>query len=142
MSPAIESPVLAVETAEEFKQRIFDVLSDFEKQQDKTILLSSDLDLKPLEEPSGLSRIPITWPIQDLNMFYILDAPPCSDIPEHAHQSDIFRLVMEGDLEINGIEVKAGIWMLVTKGTQYSISSKTGYKALVAYKDVCEVTGW
>ena len=31
--------------------------------------------------------------------------------------------------------------MVVPKGTKYSISSTNGYKALVAYKNVCEVTG-
>jgi hypothetical protein len=49
--------------------------------------------------------------------------------------------VIEGELVINGVEVKAGTWMVVPKGTLYSITSKTGYKALVAYKDLCEVTG-
>jgi hypothetical protein len=49
--------------------------------------------------------------------------------------------VIEGELVINGTEVKAGTWMVVPKGTLYSITSKTGYKALVAYKDLCEVTG-
>jgi hypothetical protein len=137
MPIATQTPVLAVETADDFKQRTHEVLSV----QDKGILLSSSLNLKPLAEPSGLTRTPITWPIQDLNMFYLLDAPPCTDVPQHAHQSDIFRLVIEGELVINGTEVKAGTWMVVPKGTLYSITSKTGYKALVAYKDLCEVTG-
>ena len=64
------------------------------------IVLSSQLELKPLAEPSGLTRTPITWPLQDLNMFYVLEAPPCTDVPKHAHQSDIFRLVIEVELEI------------------------------------------
>jgi hypothetical protein len=137
MPTATQTPVLAVETTHDFKQRTQEVLSAC----DQGILLSSRLNLKPLEEPSGLTRTPITWPVQNLNMFYLLDAPPCTDVPQHAHQSDIFRLVIEGELVINGIEVKAGTWMLVPKGTLYSITSQTGYKALVAYKDLCEVTG-
>jgi hypothetical protein len=131
------SPVLTVETVHAFQQRTQEVLSAH----DGGIVLSTDLDIKPLEEPSGLTRKPITWPVQNLNMFYLLDAPPCTEVPKHSHQSDIFRLVIEGELVINGITVKAGTWMLVPKGTLYSITSQTGYKALVAYKDQCEVTG-
>lgn len=137
MPATIESPVLAVESAQDFKKRTQDTLADTTG----GIVFSSELNLKPLAEPSGLTRTPITWPLQNLNMFYVLEAPPCSNIPRHAHQSDIFRFIIEGELEINGQTVKTGTWMVVPKGTKYSISSKTGYKALVAYKDLCEVTG-
>jgi hypothetical protein len=65
MPTATPTPVRAVETAHDFKQRTQDVLFA----QEQGILLSSRLNLKPLEEPSGLTRIPITWPVQDLNMF-------------------------------------------------------------------------
>lgn len=137
MPATIDTPVLAVESAQDFQKRTQDTLAET----NGGIVLSSELDLKALAEPSGLTRTPITWPLQDLNMFYVLDAPPCTDVPKHAHQSDIFRFVIEGELEINGHHVQTGTWMIVPKGTKYSITSKTGYKALVAYKDLCEVTG-
>jgi hypothetical protein len=94
-----------------------------------------------LAEPSGLTRTPITWPLQELNMFYVLEAPANTNIPTHAHANDVFRYILEGEMVINGLVVNAGMWFVVRKGTKYAVTSKAGYKSIVAYKDICEVTG-
>jgi hypothetical protein len=74
-------------------------------------------------------------------MFYVLDAPSDTSIPTHAHSGDVFRYILEGDFAINGQRVEPGTWMVVRKGTAYRVHSDTGYKAIVAYQNVCEVTG-
>lgn len=139
--PAIqETPVLAVETIQDFQHRLDTLLSQPDYAH-KDILLSTDFDLAPLAELSGLNRTPIPWPIDSLNMFYVLQAPPETHVPFHSHPSDVFRFILEGEMTLNGITVKAGMWCVVRKGTRYTVSSNDGYRSLVAYRDICEVTG-
>lgn len=129
--------VLAVETLPDFENRFVDAL----KGSYNSVILSTDFEIEPLKEPSGLSRLPIVWPVNQHNMFYVLEAPPNTDIPTHKHSGAVFRYIISGELYLNKMLIKAGMWCVVRKGTPYTVYSETGYTALVAYQDICEVTG-
>jgi hypothetical protein len=132
--------VLAVETLPEFQKRTADFLHALNATE-KGVILSTDFDVELLEEPSGLSRLPIVWPVNQHNMFYVLEAPPNTDIPTHKHSGAVFRYIISGELYLNKMLIKAGMWCVVRKETPYTVHSETGYTALVAYQDICEVTG-
>jgi mannose-6-phosphate isomerase-like protein (cupin superfamily) len=55
--------------------------------------------------------------------FFLTVAEPGAVVPSHSHQRDLFRVVVAGSITTNGIELKAGDWMFVPKGTPYNYSA-------------------
>jgi hypothetical protein len=82
-------------------------------------------------------KTPVAWPLLDYKLFYIVDVPPSTKISPHSHNEAVFRVLISGDLAINGIPIATGEWFVVDKDTQYSIATKGGYKALAGYVSIC-----
>lgn len=55
---------------------------------------------------------------------------PGTDVPKHAHDSPVVRVITHGDATVNGITYQAGDWMIIPAKLPYSISTKGGYQAL------------
>ena len=70
-------------------------------------------------------------------MFYIVTVPPGKKIDAHSHDEDVFRILIEGDLKINGRSVQPGEWFVVPKDVEYEIETANGYKTIAAYTSMC-----
>lgn len=89
-------------------------------------------------ESKQIKKIPIGWPLANYNMFYTVDVPEDTFIKPHSHDEDIFRLLIDGDLTINGVSIEKGEWFVVKAGTTYSIQTKNGYKSFAGYGMACQ----
>jgi len=63
---------------------------------------------------------------------------PGTDVPPHAHNSPVVRVITYGDATVNGVTYQAGDWMIIPAKLRYSISTKGGYKAL----GICHMWSW
>lgn len=104
----------------------------------KEIIVSTDFNVEQLSESGNIKKTPIVWPLHLYNMFYITEVPPNTSIPIHFHDEPVFRYVVKGDLEINGIKIQPETWFVVQKGVKYQIKTESGYTALVGYTSICQ----
>lgn len=89
-------------------------------------------------ESDQIKKTPIGWSLADYNMFYIVDVPANTFVSPHAHDEDIFRVLIDGDLTINGVSIDKGDWFVVKAGTTYSIRTENGYKSFAGYGHWCQ----
>lgn len=61
-----------------------------------------------------------------------------TDVPAHAHNSPVVRIITKGDATVNGILYNEGDWMIIPAKVRYSISTKNGYQAL----GICHMWSW
>ena len=124
-----------LETLASYTKRVEKFLPELEK---RKIIFSTDVKVTPFREDYGVKKTPLVWPLWDYKMFYLVEVPAGTQIPKHAHDEAVFRLVVEGSLTVNGKEVRAGTWFVVNKYVPYEIATETGYKALGGYTSICQ----
>jgi|GEM_PF-2213100 len=118
------------------------MLQDFAPEVDKhPILISRFLNVTPLKEGDGITKTPIVWPLIDYKMFYITAVPAKTKVDRHSHTENVFRLVISGELEINGQTVSSGEWFVVRRNTPYEIYTESGYQVLSGYGQACQTGG-
>lgn len=115
---------------------------EFEEQfKGKEIIISTDYEVAPYLENSGVVKTPIVWQMIDYHMFYIVDVPPNTTLPKHSHSESIFRVLISGSLTINGKTIdKPGTWYVVPAYTEYTITTQEGYMILSGYKSHCNTS--
>jgi hypothetical protein len=108
----------------------------------KPIVLSTEVNIATLWD-GDVEKTPIAWPLfNGYNMFYIVRVPPKKRVRRHSHDEDVFRLVVEGSLIINGhVRVKEGMWFVIRANTPYEIETETGYTAFSGYGAACITPG-
>ncbi len=67
----------------------------------------------------------------------LVSVEPNTKVAKHSHHEPTFRLIIEGSAIINGVEYKAGDWMVVPKDFPYDMETRIGYRALVEYGAKC-----
>lgn len=123
-----------VETLGQYVTRLESYLAQFEGQ---GIIFSMDCDVEPTTGTSGVVRTPVVWPLIDAKMFYLVAVPARTSIATHSHDEDVFRLVLEGALTVNGRAVEAGSWFVVRRNVPYSVETADGYRTLAGYGVAC-----
>jgi|GEM_PF-2278942 len=58
-------------------------------------------------------------------------------VDTHMHEEAIFRYVVDGEFELNGIKHKKDDWILVPGNTPYRVVSENGYTVLASYGVQC-----
>lgn len=103
------------------------------------LLLSRNVGMPVLLDgvDNKVVKTPVAWPLMGYNMFYVVDVPPDTTIPPHSHDEDLFRVLISGDLNINGVDIQIGEWFVVKSGSPYSIRTEGGYKSISAYRSIC-----
>jgi hypothetical protein len=126
------------ETLSNFMARIENTDLSF----DDGILLSRNVKIPVLLDgvDNEIVKTPIAWSLWDYKMFYIVDVPAGTEIAPHKHDESIFRVLISGDLEINGISIDIGEWFVVKAETIYSIKTTGGYKSLSGYQYQCRTS--
>jgi hypothetical protein len=113
-------------------------IEEYEDELDREIILSTDVDPEPLTDSLDIAKTPVVWPLMDAKMFYYTDVPPETEVPPHSHPEDIFRIVIDGSLTVNGHEIEEGMWFVVRSDTEYHVETEEGYDALASYTSVCQ----
>lgn len=71
--------------------------------------------------PEGFRKYQLPF-VFDKSQFFVTEAPANAEIPEHSHdEGDGIRFVVGGSVVYNGVELKAGDWMYIPKGSRYSL---------------------
>ena len=112
-------------------KRVKDALTKHGKKLGK-IYTSKDADMETIREelandkaaPGFLQfQLPVALgPNQDVIAFMTI-AEPGAVVPSHAHKVDSFRIIISGSAFYNGVELKAGDWMVVPAGESYSLTA-------------------
>lgn len=76
------------------------------------------------------------------NIDIITVVAPLTIIPEHKHDEPVMRYLLQGSLELNGVEYVEGDWVIVPANKLYGIQTKTGYKILSRYHEECAECNW
>lgn len=110
-------------------KRIKDALAKHGKKLGK-IYTSKDQDMdtirKELEHTNAAPgfkqfQLPVALgPNQDVLAFMTI-AEPGAVVPSHAHKVDVFRVIVSGSAFFNGVELKAGDWMVIPAGESYTL---------------------
>ena len=103
----------------------------------KKIITSNDFSIAPLTRDENIERTQIPWRLYERPMCYVITVKPKTEVPEHAHDEDVFRFVVNGQLVINDIFVKEGMWFVVRAKTPYRITTEDGYMVLAWYRMAC-----
>ena len=112
--------------------------ADLQIQDQGGIVVSDQVQIaRSLGGDPAIEKYPIAWPLYRHFMFYRVVVPAGKLVPLHSHEEDIFRLVIQGSLKVNNIAIEQGMWFVVRAGTEYEISTVSGYVALSAYKYIC-----
>lgn len=89
-------------------------------------------------EFEDVSNVSIPIDLSGLKHIRQITVPAGTDVPKHAHNSPVVRIITHGDATVNGITYQAGDWMVIPAKLPYSISTKGGYQAL----GICHMWSW
>jgi mannose-6-phosphate isomerase-like protein (cupin superfamily) len=81
--------------------------------------------------PPGFQQWQLPVKLSGETFFLLTVAEPGAVVPTHSHKRDLFRIVVSGSIITNGIELKAGDWMFVPKGVEYSFSAALNPGAII-----------
>jgi len=124
-----------LENLSDFTKRIEKLAPEFAK---KKLIISTELATRALKEDRGVRKTPVTWPLWDYKMFYIVDVPAKTTVPKHSHDEAVFRILISGSLTVNRVHIdEPGTWWVVPEFTEYEITTETGYKLLSSYVSHC-----
>ena len=70
--------------------------------------------------PGGFKKWQLPF-VMDKSQLFISIGSPDAKVPEHSHdEGDGIRFIMSGSIYYNGLELGAGDWMYIPKGSKYS----------------------
>jgi hypothetical protein len=88
-------------------------------------------------DDEDILKTPIGYPLFQKNMFYIVQVPAGKHVTPHSHDEDVFRVLISGDLTVNGVEIGIGEWFVVPASTPYEILTRNGYQVMSGYTSNC-----
>lgn len=88
----------------------------------------AQMDLRRASSPAGVKQwlVPITHcPKEDEReiLWFVSELDPHAKVPTHAHRHAHFRIIFAGSVKYGDIELKAGDWMAVPAGVEYSLEA-------------------
>jgi quercetin dioxygenase-like cupin family protein len=85
--------------------------------------------------PPGILSWQLPIELDERTFLFMTVAQPGAVVPSHSHKRDLFRIVISGSIILDNVELKAGDWMFVPKGTEYSYTAalNPGATTLHAY---------
>jgi mannose-6-phosphate isomerase-like protein (cupin superfamily) len=83
--------------------------------------------------PPGFAQWQLPVKLSGESFFFLTVAEPGAVVSTHSHKRDLFRIVVGGSIIYGGIELKAGDWMFVPKGVEYSFSAGLNPGAIIMH---------
>ena len=92
--------------------------------QDRGVEATRD-DLRRTHMPAGFRQfqLPVVLGPDKNVLGFMTEGEPNSEIPEHSHGVELFRVVISGSVLYGDQELKAGDWMSVEAGSPYGFKS-------------------
>jgi quercetin dioxygenase-like cupin family protein len=87
--------------------------------------------------PDKITKKVIPIDFSHYRMTILTKVEPDVLVDTHMHEEPVFRYVIEGEFELNGIRHKPGDWILVPGNTPYRVVSEIGYSVLASYGAKC-----
>ena len=87
--------------------------------------------------PGKIAKQVIPLDFAFYRMSIVTKVEPGVVVETHMHEEPVFRYVVEGKLELNGIKHEVGDWVLVPSRTPYRVVSPIGYTVLASYGAKC-----
>ncbi|MCG7363509.1 cupin domain-containing protein [Roseomonas sp. ACRSG] len=89
--------------------------------------------------PSGFTKWRLPVYLNEGSTFYFSYAPSGTTVPEHSHdEGDGLRVIMNGSIVYNDVELTSGDWMFLPKGQRYSFKvGKMGVGMFYCYSCCC-----
>jgi quercetin dioxygenase-like cupin family protein len=109
------------------------------------VLTSQDNDMRAILDdlsrtagmPPGFQQWQLPLGVGDNHtvLAFMTEADAGAVLPAHSHEADLFRVVVSGSLEFNGVRLSAGDWMFIPRGTtyQYTAAPNPGVRTLHCY---------
>ena len=87
----------------------------------------------PASMPPGVEQwqLPVTLGPRHAVLAFTGRMKPRAVVPAHAHNNDLFRVVISGTLKYRGKTLRAGDWMFVPAGQSYALQA--GPKGCVTF---------
>jgi quercetin dioxygenase-like cupin family protein len=108
---------------------------------DDGVMLSTSITERELlvdGDDDRITKDPVLYPLFKHNMFYLVTVPAGTVVTPHAHDEDIFRLIVKGSLLLNKkYRIEAGTWFAIRAGSKYEITTEEGYLSLAGYTSNC-----
>ncbi|KAB8059912.1 hypothetical protein GCN74_11085 [Janthinobacterium sp. FT14W] len=105
------------------------------------VMLSTSITNRELlvdGDDDRITKDPIMYPLFQHNMFYLVTVPEGTVVTPHAHDENIFRLIVKGSLLLNKkYLIEAGTWFAIKAGSKYEITTENGYISLAGYTSNC-----
>jgi hypothetical protein len=109
------------------------------------IITSRDKELTGLLESLEVKNIPSNFKkwqlpfIFDRSQLYVSVGAPEAKVPEHSHdEGDGIRFIVSGSINYKGLELTAGDWMFIPKGSRYSFDvGRFGATMFYCYSCCC-----
>lgn len=67
---------------------------------------------------------------------------PGTIIPEHDHDEAVFRLIIDGEMRLNGLPFSKGDWLIVPAHFKYTVETELGYTVFSKYHENCQDCQW
>jgi len=87
--------------------------------------------------PGKISKKVIPVNFAHYKMAIVTKVEPNVLVDTHMHEESVFRYVVDGEFELNGMKHKEGDWILVPSKTPYRVVSEIGYTVLASYGVQC-----
>ncbi len=105
------------------------------------VMLSTNITVKEIlvdGDDDRITKDPILFPLFQQNMFYLVTVPAGTVVTPHAHDENIFRLIVKGSLTLNKKHrIEAGTWFAIQAGSKYEITTEDGYVSMAGYTSNC-----
>lgn len=112
------------------------------------VVTSRDAAMKSLIGTLAVTNIPAGFKKWQLpvfflggpgTQFFISVGAPDTDVPQHSHdEGDGIRVIVSGSVIYNDVELTAGDWMFIPKGTPYALrAGETGAVICYCYQCCC-----
>lgn len=133
-------------TFEQGIERINDAYKKAEVKTPTAIVTSRDKGIVAVASKLGISNVPggfKKWQLpvylDGASQFFISVGSPDADVPLHSHdEGDGIRVIMNGSIIYNDIELTEGDWMFIPKGKQYQFKvGARGVTQFYCYRCCC-----
>ena len=89
--------------------------------------------------PDGFRKIQLPFSLDGASQMFYSVGEPDVKVPSHSHdEGDGIRFIVNGSINYNGQELRAGDWMFIPKGSEYSFEvGPLGATFMYCYQCCC-----
>lgn len=91
---------------------------------------------------NGIDKFVLPIKLEQYRIFVVTRVVAGRIIKSHSHDDEpMFRYLVAGSFDLNGIKYNTGEWVIVPIGLNYEIYTEDGYTSIAPYGMSCECSG-